>query len=69
MGSAGKGTAKKVLQINTNIDVSELQKVRFEDRVRPGEKKKGSLGTERYEVYFTDIDDIINFEQFLNDKL
>ncbi len=69
VGSGGKGVSKKVLQINTNIDVSEMEKVRFEDRIRPGEKKKGSLGTERFEVYFKDMDDMIRFEQFLNDKL
>jgi hypothetical protein len=69
IGSAGKGGSKKVLQINTNIDISTLQKVRFEDRVRPGEKRKGSLGTERFEVYFKDIGDMVNFVDFLENKL
>lgn len=69
VGSSGKGGSKKVLQINTNIDVSTMQSVRFEDRVRPGEKKKGSLGTERYEVYFRDMEDMEHFEHFLKDKL
>lgn len=69
IGSGGKGGSKKMLQINTNIDVSTIQNVKFEDRVRPGEKKKGSLGTERYEVYFKDIEDMINFEDFLSNKL
>lgn len=69
VGLAGKGRSRKVLQINTNIDVSTMQGVRFEDRVRPGEKKKGSFGAERFEVYFKDIDDMKNFEHFLNDKL
>lgn len=69
MGSAGKGTSKKVLQINTNVDVSKLSDVNFEDRIRPGQKKKGSLGTERFEVYIKNIDDIISFENFLLDKI
>ncbi len=69
IGSAGKGGSKKVLQINTNIDVSDMQSVRFEDRVRPDKPKKGSLGTERFEVYFKDMEDIINFEGFLNGML
>lgn len=43
--------------------------VNFEDRVRPGQKKKGSLGTERYEVYLKNIEDIMLFENFLVDKL
>jgi hypothetical protein len=69
IGAAGKGGSKKMLQINTNINVSEMKDIRFEDRVRPGEKKKGSLGTERFEVYFKDIADIEQFEQFLSEKL
>ena len=69
IGSGGKGENKKVLQINTNIDVSTIQEVRYEDRVRPNQKKKGSLGTERFEVYFKNFDDIKNFEYFLGDKL
>lgn len=69
IGSAGKGGSKKVLQINTNIDVSAMTDVRFEDRIRPGQKRKGSLGTERFEVYFKDIEEMKNFASFLNDKL
>jgi hypothetical protein len=68
-GSAGKGGSRKVLQINTNIDVSAIENVRFEDRIRPGQKKKGSLGTERYEVYFKDLDDMERFIEFLNSKI
>ena len=69
IGSAGKGGSKKILQINTNIDVSTISNVRFEDRIRPGQKRKGSLGTERFEVYFKDTNDMENFEHFLNDKI
>lgn len=68
VGSAGKGGSKKVLQINTNIDISDMQNVRFEDRVRPDKPKKGSLGTERYEVYFKNMEDMEIFEHFLNSK-
>lgn len=69
VGLAGKGGSKKILQINTNIDVSTISNVRFEDRIRPGQKRKGSLGTERFEVYFKDTNDMENFEHFLNDKI
>ena len=55
--------------LNTNIDVSAMTNVRFEDRIRPGQKRKGSLGTERFEVYFKDIGDMKNFAYFLSDKL
>ena len=68
-GSGGKGAKKKVLQINTNIDISTMSNVDFEDRVRIGQKKKGSLGTERYEVYFKDTIDMNNFIDFIKDKL
>ncbi len=68
IGSGGKGPMKKVLQINTNIDVFELKNVAFEDRVRPNQKKKGSLGSERFEVYFKDIDDMKQFIQYVVDK-
>ena len=69
IGSAGKGGSKKVLQINTNIDVSAMNDVRFEDRIRPGQKRKGSLGTERFEVYIRNEEDIKLFCDFITDKL
>lgn len=58
-----------MLQINTNIDVSMMNEVRFEDRVRPEQKKKGSLGTERYEVYIRNEEDIKLFCNFITDKV
>lgn len=69
VGSAGKGSSKKVLQINTNIDVSKMINVNFEDRIRPNEKKKGSLGTERFEVYLRNIEDVNIFCNFISDKI
>jgi hypothetical protein len=66
IGSAGRGGKKKVLQINTNIDITALKEVEFEDRIRPNLPKKGSLGTERYEVYLKDIDDARRFCEFID---
>lgn len=51
IGYAGKTGRKCFLVINTNIDaVTSLGEI-VDDRVRPGEKKKGSIGSERFEVF------------------
>jgi len=53
IGYAGKTGRKCFLVINTNIDeIVKLGNI-VDDRVRPGEKKKGSIGSERYEVFIT----------------
>ncbi len=53
IGYAGKTGRKCFLVINTNIDaVTSLGEI-VDDRVRPNGKKKGSLGSERYEVFVT----------------
>lgn len=49
IGYAGKVASKQILQINTNIDLTNINGLLVEDRVREG-KKKGSLGSERYEI-------------------
>jgi hypothetical protein len=51
IGYGGKTGRKSILQINTNIDVSNLVGIVIDDRFRgEGVKMKGSLGSERYEV-------------------
>jgi hypothetical protein len=70
IGLAGKGGNRKILQINTNINVTTMNNgVRYEDRIRPGQKKKGSLGTERFEVYIRNEDDMKLFCNFIGNKL
>lgn len=61
IGYAGKTGRKCFLVINTNIDaVTSLGEI-IDDRVRPNGKKKGSLGTERYEVFVTTENELLNF--------
>ncbi len=50
IGYAGKVASKQILQINTNINLTDIDGLLVEDRVRIGQKKKGSLASERYEV-------------------
>ncbi|HEX8334044.1 MAG TPA: hypothetical protein VF622_15600 [Segetibacter sp.] len=53
IGYAGKTGRKSILVINTDIhEVTALGDI-VDDRVRPNAKKKGSLGSERYEVFIT----------------
>ena len=44
----------------------------MEDRIRPEKKKKGSLGTERYEVFIRDEEELVKYlsivEQHLRKK-
>jgi len=59
-GYAGKTGRKCFLLINTNIDeVTELGSI-VDDRIRPGKKKKGSIGNERYEVFITTEEQLIS---------
>jgi hypothetical protein len=58
IGYAGKTGRKCFLVINSDIDaVSTLGDI-VDDRVRPGEKKKGSIGSERYEIFLTTEDEL-----------
>lgn len=54
IGYAGKTGRKCFLVINTNIDKvkDELNEI-VDDRFRPDGTKKGSIGSERYEVFIT----------------
>ena len=59
IGYAGKTGRKCFLVINTNIHaIVELGDI-VDDRVRPGKKRKGSIGGERYEVFITTEDDLL----------
>jgi hypothetical protein len=70
IGFGGKTGRKSILQINTNIDISVLKNLLFDDRYRGEEKKmKGSLGTERYEVFIRNNEEAEIFSDFLMDKL
>lgn len=61
IGYAGKTGRKCFLVINTNINaVTSLGEI-VDDRVRPSGKKKGSLGSERYEVFVTTEDELLKF--------
>ena len=60
-GYAGKTGRKCFLLINTDInEVTELGSI-VDDRIRPGKKKKGSIGNERYEVFITTEEQLIQF--------
>jgi len=62
----GQGGRRTVLQINTDIDVSNLnEEIQRDDRVREDGKKKGSLGSERYEVYFRNEQEIKTFCNYI----
>ena len=59
IGYAGKTGRKCFLVINTNInEIIALGSI-VDDRVRPGKKKKGSIGGERYEVFITTEDELL----------
>ena len=61
IGYAGKTGRKSHLVINTNIDKVTLLEGKYDDRIRANGKKKGSLGIERYEVFITIEEDLIDF--------
>jgi len=69
--AGGQGTRKSILQINTDIDVSSLfAEIQFDDRDRgDGQKRKGSLGLERYEVFFRNSEDMQTFWDFIKEKV
>jgi hypothetical protein len=69
--AGGQGTRKSILQINTDIDVISLSnEVQIDDRDRgEGQKRKGSLGLERYEVFFRNSEEMLLFWDFINSKI
>jgi hypothetical protein len=69
IGYGAKTGRKSILQINTDIDVMKVKNIEVEDRIRPNQKKKGSLGNERYEVFIKSLEEMKKFIDFINDKL
>lgn len=61
IGYAGKTGRKSVLVINTNLHTVATLEDMIKDRVRPDGKKKGSIGSERYEVYISTEEDLLKF--------
>ena len=59
IGYAGKTGRKCFLVFNTDIDEITTMGSIVDDRVRPGKKKKGSIGGERYEVFITTEDELL----------
>ena len=69
IGYAGKTGRKCYLVINTNIDkVIDLGKI-VDDRVRPNQKKKGSIGSERYEVFLTTEQELMKFISIIENSI
>lgn len=58
IGYAGKTGRKCHLVINTNLEEVKIMRDRIDDRMRANGKMKGSIGSERYEVFITTEDDI-----------
>lgn len=67
----GKEIRKSILQINTEIDVTTMKNfIQIDDRYRgDGKKMKGSLGLERYEVFFRNNEEMNKFWNFIKDKI
>ncbi|MAB47070.1 MAG: hypothetical protein CMC05_00385 [Flavobacteriaceae bacterium] len=69
IGYAGKTGRKCYLVINTNIDeVLTLGNI-VDDRIRPNKKKKGSIGSERYEVFLTREEELIKFISIIENNI
>ena len=69
--AGGQGTRKSILQINTDIDVGFLSgEIQYDDRDRgEGQKRKGSLGLERYEVFFRNSEEMQIFWNFIKEQI
>ena len=60
IGYAGKTGRKCFLVFNTNIEEVKTLGSIVDDRIRPGQKKKGSIGGERYEVFVSTEEELLN---------
>ncbi len=69
IGYSGRVGRKCFLQINTDIDVTNIPDMITDDRVRETGKKKGSLGNERYEVFIQNDSQMQRLVSFLDDKI
>jgi hypothetical protein len=66
----GQGRRKSILQINTDIIITNLcPEIQRDDRVRKDGTKKGSWGLERYEVYFRNSEEMQIFWDFVKEKI
>jgi hypothetical protein len=61
IGYAGKTGRKCFLVINTDIDAVIALGSIVDDRIRPNGKKKGSIGSERYEIFITTEEELLRF--------
>jgi len=69
IGYAGKTGRKCYLVVNTNIEkVTALGNI-VDDRIRPNQKKKGSIGSERYEVFLTTEEEVMRFISIIENKI
>lgn len=73
IGYAGKTGRKCHLVINTDIEAVKIMENRFDDRMRANGKMKGSIGSERYEVFITTEEDLFELLKiieldFINSK-
>ncbi|MFQ3598237.1 MAG: hypothetical protein SNJ55_03145 [Chloroherpetonaceae bacterium] len=69
IGYGGKTGRKYFLQVNTDIDVTQVLGLLVEDRIRPSGKKKGSIGSERYEVFIQNESQLYSLMNFIADKI
>lgn len=70
IGHGGKTGRKSILQINTNIQIPIVENIIIEDRDRGvGRKWKGSLGSERYEAYIRNNDEMAIFSDLVVKQL
>lgn len=69
IGYAGKVASKQILQINANIDLTGVQGLLVEDRIRQDGKKKGSLASERYEIRIRNKDEMRMMIDALKERL
>ena len=69
IGYGGKVASKQILQINTNINLTDIEGLLVEDRVREGQKKKGSLASERYEVRIRNRKEMEKMIEILKERI
>lgn len=69
IANTGKGGYKAFLQINTDLDFTNSINFTTVDRIRPGQKKKGSVGNERYEVFIQNENQLSAFVAAIENKV
>jgi hypothetical protein len=66
VGMGGKGGRRAFLMLTTDFDATSASDLLVEDRERPGQSRKGSHGTERYEIYLRSEADVRKLLGFLS---